>query len=731
MRKTVFTLMTLLFVGGIVNAQSISNCGTDLETKLQRDANPLAFDAAKRAFEASWQEYIKANPPSKAKNKTEMTYIIPVVVHVFHNNGSENLSNAQVASIITRLNQYYNADPSLVSNVRSVFKDIVADVNFEFRLAKKDPQGNCTNGIVRVQTTETYKATQNIKRLSTWDTKKYLNIWTAATVYSNGRLVGGFAQLPYGFSSSITDGLLIDAVQSISGNTVAHEIGHSMGLIHPFEGSDADSCGDGDGVFDTPPTYFLYAEGSVNSGRPDFCADTNYNSCATDNPDLPDMQENIMDYFSGSCSGVMFSLGQAARMKFCLENYRNKLWQTENLIATGVEDGYTCTPAPIANFYMTVPGTKVCVGSNVSFRDDTYNATVTQWAWNFGEGASPATATTATATVTYSTPGWKTVTLTSTGTNGSATVTKQNIIYVESPAEKVTLSSGLYYADWDYINDYLAKGWYFESEQPGNWHRTDAASKDGNHSLMLQTNELDKVFTYSIVSPTFDLSGASNPFINYNYSFAANFLSSSNQNDSRDGLQLLVSYDCGKNWVQKKQTAGNENSPTTPNPLTTASTPAAGIQPSVSYVPVNASQWRNDGISGGTVGSGSQLASVKFKLSFTYKGGNNFYVDGLVVGASGSTGFGELTAKDIQLAIVPNPFSETATLKYTLATTEMVSVKLYDLVGKEIAVLHNGSQTAGMQSVQINKAELGLQSGMYFVKTSVGQNTFSTKVLID
>jgi hypothetical protein len=246
---------------------------------------------------------------------------------------------------------------------------------------------------------------------------------------------------------------------------------------------------------------------------------------------------------------------------------------------------------------------------------------------------------------------------------------------------------------------------------------------------MLNTSNLGLVFSYAIVSPTFDLSAASNPFINYNYAFAANFLGGGNgTNDTRDGLQLSVSYDCGKTWIQKLNTQGNDNSAGTANPLTTT---GSATQRSVPFVPVNASQWRNAGIAGGTVGNASQLSSVKFKLSFTYRGGNNFYLDGLVVGASGNTGFNELTAKDIQFVVMPNPFNASATIHYTLPYSDHVTVTLYDIVGKEVTILHDGDQNNGSQSITINRDELGLTSGMYFVKTVVGASSFSTKVLIN
>jgi len=729
MRKLFFTFLTLSLSFTIVNAQGVIKCGTDFHNKELIELNPAAYQAAKALFDEQLKAYKVANPTDNKLGKTNEKFIIPVVFHVFHNNGGENLSDAQINSIMVKLNQYFNADPSFVGTVRPVFKDIIANTNFEFRLAKKDPQGNCTNGIVRIQTPLTTKATQQIKELSTWDTKKYLNIWTAQSVFSNGRAVGGFAQLPWS-GLPRTDGLLVVASQSLNDNTVAHEIGHSLGLLHPFQGSNIDSCANGDEVDDTPPTYFLFAEGGSNTGRGVRCSNPNFNTCTNDNPDLPDMQENIMDYFENNsvfnCSGTMFSLGQYERMRFSLRAYRPQLWSPENLIATGVNDGYTCTPAPIAAF-STIPNTtRLCVGSTATFRDNTYNALANTYLWNFGAGASPATSTQQIPpNVSWTTSGWKTVTLTSTGPNGTSTKATENYVYVEGPSEYKSISTGVHNADWDYQKSFIQDGWTFENDNPVNWKITSFAKVNGNNSLMLESSTLTPSNSYSLVSPTFNLTGASNPYLSFSYSFAANYYSTTTTNDTRDGLRIEVSYDCGKTWQVRKTTQGSSQNEATPNPLTTT-TP---VQRSVYYLPVNANQWRNESIVGSSVGSGANLGSVRFKITFTFQGGNNFYIDNLALGVTSS--LNEITAKDIRFSVMPNPFNTTSTVQYELSSNQQIVIKLYDVVGKEIATLTNEKQLAGKHELTIDRNQLGLKSGLYFIKTSVDLSGFSSKIMID
>lgn len=737
-----FLLSVTVLLSGFASFAQQNVCGTDEHYK--QSAAEHAEIAAKRAeFNRAFAEAMKTYNPNDYKvqkglgKNSAPKYIIPVVVHVFHQNGSENISEAQIKSEIAQLNKSFRRTNSDTGNTRSIFRDIAADAQIEFRLAQKDPQGNCTNGIVRVYTPMTTKANDLLKKTSVWDTKRYFNMWVVNSINRGpGVGVAGYAQFPFfagGFGSATTDGIMVihnefgNIGTSLPGQTPnvttsTHEAGHWFGLFHPFQGDSCDN--EGDGIAETPTTYFVASTTEPLRNR---CNIPNFNSCSADNPDLPDQYENFMDYFIGSCASNMFTLQQVARMHFCLENYRRDLWQPSNLIATGTNDGYSCTPLPIASFNMTAPGKTACVGSNINFRDNSYNASVNAWSWNFGEGASPATSTSQNPTgVSYGTPGWKTVTLTATGPNGSGTSEVKEYIYVQPATDFAGIADGAVNADWDYANTFLADGWFFENESTTNWKRTSTAKVNGNNSLVLETRGLQFGFTYSLVSPTFNLAGASNPYISYSYSFAANYLGAGNTNDSRDAMQLFVSYDCGKTWSLKKTISGNQSAPGTANPLTTSGGP---MQPSAYYTPSNPSQWKTDGVAGNALGSGAQLASVKFKLSFTYQGGNNLYLDAMTVGVK--SGLTDITAKDVNFNIAPNPFNATADIYYELNESNVVDIKLFDIVGKEVATLQKGKQESGKHMVTINRSELGLQSGMYFVKTSIGNSSFSTKVMIN
>src|SRR5690242_2648886 len=75
--------------------------------------------------------------------RTNAVVTLPVVVHIIHNNGSENISNAQVFTAIQHLNEAY-ANSGYYDPADGV------NTNIQFCLASRDPNGNATNGIDRV-----------------------------------------------------------------------------------------------------------------------------------------------------------------------------------------------------------------------------------------------------------------------------------------------------------------------------------------------------------------------------------------------------------------------------------------------------------------------------------------------------------------------------------------------------------------------------------------------------
>jgi len=62
----------------------------------------------------------------------------------------------------------------------------------------------------------------------------------------------------------------------------------------------------------------------------------------------------------------------------------------------------------------------------------------------------------------------------------------------------------------------------------------------------------------------------------------------------------------------------------------------------------------------------------------------------------------------------PNPFNPTTKINYEIKSSGFVSLKVFDLLGKEVASLINEKQNAGSYSTDFNSTEFNLSSGIYF-----------------
>jgi hypothetical protein len=246
---------------------------------------------------------------------------IQTVVHVVYSTEEQNISDEQIKSQIDVLNEDYNKLNPDVSEVPSVWQNLVGNTRIKFVLATKDPNGNKTSGITRTKTSvKSFEDDDGVKSKATggenaWDAKCYLNIWVC--MLGGGLL--GYAQFPGGPPE--TDGVVITytafgttgtaAPPFNKGRTATHEIGHWLDLRHIW-GDDGEGCTGSDFVDDTPN------QGGSNFGCPDFP----HISC--DNGPNGDMFMNYMDYTDDRCM-FMFTDGQVSRIDACLEGPRSSL----------------------------------------------------------------------------------------------------------------------------------------------------------------------------------------------------------------------------------------------------------------------------------------------------------------------------------------------------------------------------------------------------------------------
>jgi len=76
----------------------------------------------------------------------------------------------------------------------------------------------------------------------------------------------------------------------------------------------------------------------------------------------------------------------------------------------------------------------------------------------------------------------------------------------------------------------------------------------------------------------------------------------------------------------------------------------------------------------------------------------------------------------------PNPFNPSTTIKYTVPNSSEVKIKLYDVIGREVATLYNGYTSAGEHSVSLDANKYNLASGIYFYKIICGSFTQTHKM---
>jgi len=116
--------------------------------------------------------------------------------------------------------------------------------------------------------------------------------------------------------------------------------------------------------------------------------------------------------------------------------------------------------------------------------------------------------------------------------------------------------------------------------------------------------------------------------------------------------------------------------------------------------------------------------------------GATFLVDGIRVAnnwGKGLTGVGPSAPKSVPDRFTleqnfPNPFNPSTTVSYSLASAGAVTLKVYDMLGREVATLADGTQEAGVHTVPFNAERLS--SGVYLYRLEAGGAALTRKMLL-
>jgi hypothetical protein len=76
----------------------------------------------------------------------------------------------------------------------------------------------------------------------------------------------------------------------------------------------------------------------------------------------------------------------------------------------------------------------------------------------------------------------------------------------------------------------------------------------------------------------------------------------------------------------------------------------------------------------------------------------------------------------------PNPFNPATIINYSIPKTSLVTIKVYDILGKEVATLVNEQKIAGNYSVQFDAGNLS--SGIYFYRMQSGSFSQTKKLTL-
>jgi PKD repeat protein len=672
------------------STQEIRYCGQWMMEEAFFNAHPGSREAAQQAAERLEEE----TQSFSSVNRDELI-IIPVVFHVIHYNGPENISDAQIHSGIEVMNRDFRKLNPDIDDVITEFEGIAADSEIEFRLAQIDPSGNCHTGINRIVSPLTYVGDGDVKDLIQWPRNSYLNIW----VVENANGAAGYSLYPSSVNGAMgagNDGIVlahdytgnIGTSNNYRSRTLTHEAGHWMNLRHPWGNSnspgDPDNCDMDDNVDDTPLT-------------------SGWTTCNL-NGETCGSLDNVQNYMDYSYCGRMFTEGQRERMRAAMYSstaQRNQLWTPENLADTGVDqDPILCE----ARF--TASRQTICVGDSVQFFDASYHG-VTGWTWNFGDGG---TSDVESPWHTFDQAGLFDVALTvSNGTNEVSLTEPAYIQVLEVGAMETPFSDSFEAAE-------LSEDWFMVdvSNDGDGWEIVTSAAYTGDRSLRI--HNWSNAIEYNreqLITSSMDMSEAAEILVSYKWAYC--YKGTNDDDDTDDRLKVYASPDCGETWSLRRMHRGFTDLPSAPpHPF--------------AFTPNGPDEW-----SGYTLSIPyEQFLTENFRLMFEFESrlGNNIFLDDINIEMLTASDVAEREGlQGLDLEVYPNPTSSSATLEFgTHRSFETVTVDLYDLTGRIMWNGYRGALPMGTHRFEVPTSELA--RGTYLMVVDAVGRRSATKLMV-
>ena len=686
MQKTFVLLLFTLLIS--ITYGQLLPCGQHIYFQEQlKDSSFRANYALEKEIQKKVLHEMLLNPTLKRG----VVYKIPVVFHILHSNGDENISKEQIVNQMAILNKDFrllNADAKIV-HPDFINKQAKADIKFV--LATKAPNGACFSGITRTYTSKaTTDGHEQVDLINSgndvfkgeWTGNKYLNIFVSTGL--NGP--AGYAYKPYGNGNSMESGiyLLHNYVGSIGTSKVftsralTHEVGHWLNLDHTWgpnnNPGDTTSCGTDDGISDTPNCI---GDKSICNLDDKYCGP----------------RANVENFMEYSYCSKMFTQGQVDRMRAALLSPiggRNILSSTQNLTAVGANNISIC------KVDFTSKNAKTCEGGQVSFTDISYNAPVS-WLWSF-PGGTPSSSILQNPVVTYSNKGNYTVTLTVSDGKNSKSETKTNFVSVLSDLRVLPFVETF----TSYTS--LSNASFWNSSNLGNNQSFQLFTGTGfsdNTCLKLANFVENSVSTDELTSNAIDLSKVtSQGLITLTFRYAYRKKNSANS----EVLRVSMSGDCGSNWNIRKTLSGANLS---------------SLVSTTNWTPTSISDWTTVHVT--NINSTYWNANTRIRFSFDGSGGNNFYLDDINLYPSSPTnslflGVEELKSTD-EIRIFPNPTDKELSLEFQLNSPQNIEYEIIDILGKTI-IKHSIQAASGNNLLIIPTKDL--LEGSYFIKLHFG-----------